>query len=439
MLTCGHDRPAFGRGLCPHLLARRTQPLEGRDDWFEYFAWYRGKGLEADLLCQACVEAREGGGAVNLEEVCEECYDICLDTSSQEGVRGTVGVAEDRRPFEVLWERRALPSEIGPVVDFVPLDEAGGSVWLLLEESGGIVRLCAGTGVVRRVGHSPLRPDPDAKPWVGHLPRPRLHASAEGAFAAVVIDHGREGELFDLTTGRSTLRLHGGSYRPETVAFSCAFAKVGGRVVLVHRTDWNRVDVSDAATGELLTPRAPQSPGALRPLDYFHGALYVSPLGQRILSDGWVWHPTGIPRAWDLQHWCHRNVWESESGPSLRRVAFRDYYWGKAYCWLDEARVAVGGIGDDDVRIVPGARIFDASAPENPCLELKAFAGPAGQFFADRGLLYSTEPGGLSRWDVGTGCRTGLLEGFAPSQFHRGVREFAALEGRELVRCRLVD
>jgi hypothetical protein len=37
------------------------------------------------------------------------------------------------------------------------------------------------------------------------------------------------------------------------VPFSVAFALDGERTLVVHRTDWNRLDISDAATGARLT------------------------------------------------------------------------------------------------------------------------------------------------------------------------------------------
>jgi hypothetical protein len=49
----------------------------------------------------------------------------------------------------------------------------------------------------------------------------------------------------------------GGNYYAETVPFSFAFAVVRGREVAIHRTAWNRLDVSDPSTGKLLTARNP--------------------------------------------------------------------------------------------------------------------------------------------------------------------------------------
>ena len=69
-----------------------------------------------------------------------------------------------------------------------------------------------------------------------------------------------------------------------------------GRTLVVHATDWNRLDVSDPATGERLTLRDLPQPesGQPRPnryMDYCHAGLSVSPDYEWIADWGWIWHP----------------------------------------------------------------------------------------------------------------------------------------------------
>jgi hypothetical protein len=165
-----------------------------------------------------------------------------------------------------------------------------------------------------------LASEPEHKPWCGHILKRRLHASPGGAFAAIVNDYGRYGSIIDLRSGQVTLALDGGNYHPETVPISFAFAQVKGWVVAIHRTAWNRLDISDPSTGSLLTARSPTSyqRGEDRPahyLDYFHGALHISPNSVRIVDDGWVWHPVGIPTTWSLEQWA------SEAPANLCRLS----------------------------------------------------------------------------------------------------------------------
>jgi hypothetical protein len=243
--------------------------------------------------------------------------------------------------------------------------------------------------------------------------------------------------VIELDSGRVTLELDGGDYHPETVPFSVAFGQLGERPVVVHRTDWNRLDASDAATGEPLTARefSPYEPGKAAPehyLDYFHGALHLSPSGRWLADDGWVWHPVGIPCVWELRPWLTENVWESEDGPSRRNLCLRSYHWDSPMCWVGENLLAVSGIGGDDQALLPGVRIFDVMTG----IEVQAFAGPAGALFADGRRLYAAAPSGLEVWDPITGERTGLLPGFVPSRHHRGTGELASFTDGILRRWR---
>jgi hypothetical protein len=57
------------------------------------------------------------------------------------------------------------------------------------------------------------------------------------------------------------MTLDNGGSHAETVPFSLAFACHRGQDVVIHRTAWNRLDVSDPATGRLLTARGPTGCG----------------------------------------------------------------------------------------------------------------------------------------------------------------------------------
>jgi hypothetical protein len=319
--------------------------------------------------------------------------------------------------------------------DLAPVTAGSRPVWLLLAEDGRIGRFDADSGEWDLLARATVPIEPGHQPWTGRRLRQRLHAGPLGDFAAVVNDYGHHGQVVDLRTGAVTLTLHGGGYHAETVPFSLAFTRHQGRTVVIHRTDWNRLDVSDAATGELLTRREPTSyrRGELRPahyLDYFHGALRLSPGRRWVADDGWVWHPFGVPAVWDAQSWLHDNVWESEDGPSLRTLCQRGYHWDAPMCWTGENLLAVSGIGGDDEAMLQGVRIFDVSMGA----EVGAFAGPAGALFAAGGRLYSAAPDRLEVWDPLTGERTGTVPGFVPASYHPAAGELAGISGEVLRR-----
>lgn len=333
----------------------------------------------------------------------------------------------------------SVPPRLGAVTDLAPVHDGDGSIWLALSEDGTISRWDVAADRQETVGATTLAAEDDREPWNSRTPRRRLHASHDGLFAAVVNDYGRLGEVVDLRTGEVTLALDNQGYHEETVPFSLAFAQRRERCVVVHRTDWNRLDVSDPETGELLTDRSlPEQVTAdavpEHSLDYFHGALYVSPDGKRILDDGWIWHPIGFPAVWDLDPWFEGNVWESEDGPSRFDVCDRGDYWDHAMTWIDSSRVAVEGLGDDTSVMRPGARIFDTSRTSQSeprrtprPVELHAFEGPTGRFFSDGSHLFSCSDSDLSIWDPAEGKLLGTVPGFSPTHYHPGARQFVEL------------
>jgi hypothetical protein len=442
MLSCGHERPPFGAPLCLHLRTCR-QP------WLNYVKWYIGSGLNTELICVPCAEAREKGLSVEVESVCEECFEYA--TREVCDLVRTAGKPEIRVRsirFNSALRETPLPKQFGRIVDIAPVNQESPCTWLMLAEDGGLFRLQVSSGEWDRIASVIMPSEADRDPWAGHTLRRHLYASRRGEFAAVVNDYGRYGQVIDLQSGRVTLTLDGGDYHPETVPFSFAFADWNGRVVVIRRAAWNRLDISDASSGQLLSQRGPTSyqRGEERPqhyLDYFHGALYPSPGSTHILDDGWVWHPVGIPVTWNLDRWLSDNAWESEDGATRKEVCARSYYWDHGIVWLDENRVAIGGIGDDDIEMIDGARVFDitstgsASHPWRSdwlwAREVIAFAGPAGKFFSDGKWLYSSDETGLSRWDLETGARTGYLENFHPTHHHIGGGELVQLVDGVLV------
>lgn len=342
-----------------------------------------------------------------------------------------------------------IPNNDGTIVDIAPVNQESQSIWLILAEDGGLLRFDAHNGRSELIGRIQLPSEAARDSFKGHALTRRLHVSNDGEFAAVVNDYGQHGQVIDLRSGRITLNLDGGDYFPETVPFSFAFASWQGNVVVIHRTAWNRLDVSDASTGKLLSERGPTSyqSGEQRPqhyLDYFHGALYLSPNGTRILDDGWVWHPVGIPVVWSVDRWLSENVWESEDGATKRDVCARTWYWDHGVAWLNEETVAIGGIGDDDDKIVDGARVVDitSTGPASPewrsdwewAREIISFAGPSGRFFSDGKWLYSGAKSGLSKWDPKSGTRFCHIDDFHPTHHHLGAGELAQLSGGAVLR-----
>jgi hypothetical protein len=271
----------------------------------------------------------------------------------------------------------------------------------------------------------PIPPDGEAPKYRAY----RLHAPLEGRYAAIVIDRGREGVVVEVPGGRVTMRLDGGDYYENTVPFSACFVRHEGRDVLIHRTNWNRLDASDPVTGKLLTERDEpvfEDGKSVEDyhLDYFHGELLPSPNGSRLLDDGWVWHPVSIPRAWSVTDWLSSNAWESENGASAINLTMRED-WGSAACWIGEQHVALWGLATWDDEIYedsegamdgPGVRILDVTTTERSPNSRWPMAGADDrvvEIFSDGSRLYVAAISGTTVWDIASRTQALALPGFA--------------------------
>lgn len=421
VLPCGHAALPSASRMCRHLLGP-----EGAD----HVRFLTGFRLEYDIGCTECGRIAENRRQLELFQACEGCVARYTDEGGWDYTwRGTPGIEDRPEAVSNMVEETRLPVR---TTDIAPAYGEDGSVWLVLTADGEIGRFNADSGEWQVIAACNVPREPGREPYAGRAVHRRLHASRCGGFAAVVNDYGRHGQVIDLRTGTVTFTLDGGSYHAETVPFSLAFTKHERRTVVVHRSAWNRLDISDAATGDLLSVRGPTSyrKGEKRPehyLDYFHGTTYVSPGGQWIADDGWVWTPVGLPTVWDLRRWLTVNPWESEDGPSLRRLCQRWYHWDSPMCWVGENLLAVYGIGEDDEALLPGVRIFDVAGDA----EVSAFAltGRPSVMFSDGRRLYTAGETSMELWDPATGERTGRVLGFMPDVYHPSAKQLAAFDG----------
>jgi hypothetical protein len=116
-------------------------------------------------------------------------------------------------------------------------------------------------------------------------------------------------------------------------------------------------------------------------------------------------------------------------------------------CWLDSARIAVGGLGDDEDEVTDGVTFFDTSKAEEQSQvsthgswtwrqaeQQCSFEGPSGRLFANGATLYSADSSGLSIWDTTDGARLGTIPGFSATHQHLGARELVEIKGKILRR-----
>lgn len=412
-LPCGHVGTIGVGNACCHLLASQDG---------DYIQRFTGNGRQHDLICGDCYHRPEEIDA-NLRQVCSDCWERLPRDRCWEGILGQPQILKKDSPLRFRHESVTLPISLHDVIDLQPLLSESGSVWLALTTDGRILRFDLDHNSVQ-----PLTTLPDSPinlttcstlqhcDWEqlgdsrGILARrdqalAALHLSACGRVAAVVQPFGRYGLIIELATGRPTLNLDRGDYHEDVSQFPIAFTQQQDRLLVIQGTEWNRLDISDALSGEVLTSRmhAPTPKDKSHPEhyhDYFHCGLTVSPSGEFIADNGWAWSPFGVLLTWSLHRWLRENVWESEDGTSLRRPCQRAYYWDGPLCWLNDTQIAVFGYGEDDEWLIPAACIYDAPSGKL----VRWFPGPQGRFVYDDGLLFSSHPEkGTTVWDVVTG------------------------------------
>lgn len=412
---CSHgDAPPGGR-VCVHLSS------EGSD--YGAYRWFTGDGERYDLVCTACRNDMPDV-ARHLRAVCQACFDGVRGRCYLAGFAGSLPVRERASALSFAHAdvdmRGALPA---PIVTLRPLVASPEGAWIALSATHEIVRLDPAARTVTTLATlSTSTPLSDAA---------ALHLSPDGHFAAVVETYGRQGVVIDLETGAETMRLERDDYHCDVSVFPTAFFVHTGQTLLAHGTAWNRLDVSDPATGRLLTTREPASygQGEARPphyLDYFHGSLTVSPNGEWIADNGWVWQPVGVVRAWNLRRWIDDNPWESEDGTTCRDICDHDD-WDKSLCWIDNRRLAVWGYREPEPPVV---RVFDVPSGR----EISAFAGPLGALVYDTYLFSFASEAGTSVWDIVTGERLLRDAAFVPTAYHPTARQFITLLPDDVVR-----
>jgi hypothetical protein len=241
-----------------------------------------------------------------------------------------------------------------------------------------------------------------------------LAVAPSGELAAVGEAYGRRAVVLEPASGKVVQTLERGDYHVEDCTFPLAFFELEGRLLLVHGTDWNRLDVSDPRQGALLTAREEVE------LDYFHSELCVSPDGARLLDYGWMWHPCGRVRTFDLRRWVKENPGEPEDGPTLKSFSDRPYFWDGPVAWLDPTTVAVWGGAEDDPETIRAVTIFDVVTGEAQ----RTFYGPEAGLAPVPPYLVAFEPErGTSVWDWRTGERLAVDASFCPVAAHPASHE----------------
>ena len=401
-VECGDlDKPASGR-ICRHLLDTLDKHTSN-----EHYRCFTGSGADYLLLCPRC---RHGDSELSLHWVCTTCFED-VAYGKRLGEKGHLEIRE--REIGFAFCQTSLKLTPTKLLQVAALNRRE---WIAIDENGDLLRIDGQKGMIcREFSLRRLAPD------LWKQPQSHILLAAE-PLVLIAATYDTCGAVFDLRNGTMTMELCRGGYGVKLCRFPAAFFRSSGRLLLVHGVDWNRLDISDPFTGECLTGR--ELPGD-RELDYFYGGLQVSPGGKWIASNGWVWHPMGVVRCWNLKQWLSSNCWESENGDSIRELCHRDSFWEGPMCWVSETTLAVWGLGDDKQLMTPGVRLFDVPSGR----ELGSFIGPqcagdTGNFMYDEFLFSYSNFCEFGIWDVVTGERVYSSDSLTPLAYNRQNRTF---------------
>lgn len=437
-LQCPHTSEPTTRQVCVHLL--RHAPGEGA-----YYRYFLNEPGYFAMICPSCY-AQPEQVAVNLRRVCRQCF---LDYQGKElGQLGTPQFLSRPSDLHFFHQDVVLTGlEHIEVLDLQPVEGLPGNCWLALTSEQKMVQIEFEQHRVQTIYDVP-ESDID---WHSIVV---LHVSQNGRYAALANMRGQNGLVMDLARSRKTMTLDRGQYHVVHSHFPLAFAELDGRTILVHGTAWNRLTISDPATGEELTPRQPPlwqkgEPAPKHYLDYFHGRLLVSPDQEWIADWGWVWHPVGMIRCWSLRKWLYESVWESEDAYKGKFLCSRSYFWDGPICWADERRLVAWGYGEDEQDLIPAATICDVQkaaelswfvGPVSSAQKVKArgingeieIEIPGGAFVYDEYLFSFDLQTGMTIWDIESGVRLFSDEHFCPNGYHRAHKCFVTVKGNGL-------
>ncbi|MCW5866735.1 MAG: hypothetical protein KIS61_05695 [Candidatus Eremiobacteraeota bacterium] len=366
-MHCPHTEQGSGRQVCSHLLG-------GLDDnWtteqFRHYRRFTGHSLNYVLTCPECREYPLS----ELSWVCDPCF-VEIAHGSRLGTSGRPQVAETDSGLK-LQQVDSLPPEAN-LLQVVPFEKG----WAALTETNELILLDSG----RR------RAFPLAR-W--ELPLyEELTLVAREPYVAIASTFGTRGVVVDTATGQVSMSLE----RAPSPAcrFPLGFTRDG---LLVHGPQ-----LSDPASGAPVKTLH-------NPEDFHQSSLSPSPDQGWLAMNGWVWHPMGEVRLLNL----------NEDRPS-RALCRRDGLCDAPLVWLGPNRLGVWGLGELDVMLLPGLRVFDLETQQ----ELSPILGPEGPFAFDQYLFCHTTEDGFSVWDIETGQRVYLHPQVHPLAYHPAEKLF---------------
>lgn len=172
---------------------------------------------------------------------------------------------------------------------------------------------------------------------------PSNHSSIyfSAPYIAVAETFGLNAAVIDTDSGY-VMRLSRENYHSDVCSFALGFVRHNNKTLLMHQTQWNRLDVTDPATGTLLTQRTIDHSQQKNYLDYFHSRLHISPGKNNFLINGWIWGPQDNVRCGEV------GTFLNQYEPSTMHVDYSNgYNWDRPATFINDD-VFVIGVDDPD-------------------------------------------------------------------------------------------
>ncbi|GIH16656.1 hypothetical protein [Rugosimonospora africana] len=247
-----------------------------------------------------------------------------------------------------------------------------------------------------------------------------------GPWVCVTERFGLNATLINTTTGRARGFCRA-DYHSDVSSYSIGFLDWDGRTLLLAQTQWNRLDVFDAETGENLTEREVfiRDSGRLNEqghkvydrrnyIDYFHSLLHVSPDSRHFLSNGWVWSPVDMVRVFSTEAFL--TGYEPTSIPV--GTAF-GYNWDRPCAFIDDRTFvlalddSVDALDEDEAASYEYRQLAFFEIPQLP-LASDANRWLEPSFFVDCDVFPRNQYGevkGELHYDPESACLVALTDG----------------------------
>ncbi|MCD9025441.1 hypothetical protein [Cohnella silvisoli] len=268
--------------------------------------------------------------------------------------------------------------------------------------------------------------------------------SSDRNIVAAFNTFGRNGLVIDLNMNRIMMRFSRDEYHYEQTIFPVAFVKHNNQVLIIHGTLWNRLDITNPLTGEVLTARENPETTEEHYLDYFHGQLLISPDHEWVVDNGWEWHPLGSVTTWNLKQWIINNKWESEDGVSKKDLWWGKEDWNDPICWISNTQVGLSGkldislFDEEDILNHQKGTVYRIYNVTDGSI-VNEFEIYYGKLFFDTYLFCSSQDKGFQIYDHSNGKVLFEDNTINPVIYHNKSKEFIEVKDNEIMICQLLE